>query len=174
MAKKRATKKVFKDPLDELAEGEKDRIIMLMLWQNRLRVPDMFVQLTEKDIDGFEACTRYLKVSPRLLIRRPPGLPGQDAIPASPGRRAVPAREPTPPKPYVVVALVDQDGNTFKPIENNEEDYDRSLDAQRVQKAKSEAPMLADRLIAQARSGEYSLSDMQDASQALLILAANA
>jgi hypothetical protein len=66
-----ATRKQALDPLDELAQGDPLRVIALMLWKNRHREPDMYVQITERDIEGFEACVNYLKVKPTVLIKRP-------------------------------------------------------------------------------------------------------
>jgi hypothetical protein len=66
-----ATRKQALDPLDALAQGDPLRVIALMLWKNRHREPDMYVQITERDIEGFEACVNYLKVKPTVLIKRP-------------------------------------------------------------------------------------------------------
>lgn len=161
-----------KDALDQLAEGGAEGVIALMLWQARKRNPDMYVQITEVDIKGFTDCTRYLKVVPEVQIFRPQGIPAQPAIPAAGSRRAVPAREAQPPKPYVMVRLVEKGtSNGIRPVENNEEDYDAQQQRARVMAAKDKAAGLAHRLIQQANSGEYSLSDMSDAAQALVTLA---
>lgn len=173
MAKKTAAKKTV-DPLDRLA-NDPLRVIALMLWKDRMRNPDLYVQITAKDIQGLDDCTGYLKLIPEVKIEHPAGLPAQAAIPAAGNRRAVPARDATPSKPFVVVSLLGKDerGITgpLKPVENNEDDYDTAKDASAVRKAKDQAPMLAERLVQQARAGEFSLSDMQDAADALLILA---
>jgi hypothetical protein len=160
------------DPLDALAQGDPKQIIALMLWKARHREPDMYVQFEEKDIAAFEDCARYLKVTPEVRIRRPSGLPAQAAVPATHNRRAVPGREATGPKPYVIVTLVDRGTeNVIRPVENNQEDYDTAQDAIVVRKARDQAPELAQRLVNQARTGEFSMSDMQDAADALLVLA---
>lgn len=177
-----ATKKPAKqaDPLDQLAALGADlspgaqRVIALLLWQDRMRNPDMFRQLTEHDIKGLDDCTRYLKVKPVVRVHRPEGVPAQPAIPASGNRRAVPARPAIPPRSYVMVCLVDERGDAIKPIENNEQDFDAATAAQQVQRARTSAPELAQRIVAQARTGEVSLSDMTDAANALLILARSA
>lgn len=168
MAKKQPAKPA--DVLTELAKGDPLRIIALMLWQDRMRNPDMYRQLTERDIEGLDACTRYLKVKPQVKIYRPEGLPAQEAVPAQGKRRAIPGRAAQPSKPYVIVTLVDEKGDTIKPIENNQGDYDTAQDASLVRKARDQAADLAQRLVQQGRSGEYSLSDMQEAANALLIL----
>lgn len=158
------------DKLDALAAGDPKNVIALMLWKARHRQPDLYVQIDEKDITGFDDCVNYLKVVPEVRITRPQGLAPQEAQPATHTRRAVQARPGTNPKPFVVVTLVDKDGNAIRPVENNEADYDIAQDAAAVRKARDQAPQLAAQLIAQAKTGEFSLSDMQDAANALLIL----
>ena len=165
-------KAVKQDPLDALAQGDPKRVIALMLWKARHRQPDMFVQITEHDIKGFEDCVTYMKVKPDLMIKHPPGLPATPAIPAVGTRRALPAREATPPKPYVIVTLVEEGTeNVIRPVENNQEDYDIAQDSARLRKARDQAPGIAERILNQARSGEFSLSEIQDAADALIILA---
>lgn len=164
-----ATRKQL-DPLDALAQGDPKNVIALMLWKARHREPDLYVQIEEKDIAGFEACVEYLKVKPVVKIARPEGLQAQEAIAATGNRRAVPARSATPPKPYVIVTLTDEKGDAIRPVENNEADFDIARDAQQLRRARDHAPELANRIVNQARSGEFSLSDIQDAANALLIL----
>lgn len=160
------------DPLDTLAQGDPKRVIALMLWKARLREPDMYVKIDERDLKGFEDCVAYLKVKPDVMVKHPPGLPAQAAIPAMGNRRAVPARAATPPKPFVIVTLVEEGTeNVIRPMENNEEDYDASQDAAQVRKARDQAPGMADRLMQQGRTGDFSLSDITDAANALLTLA---
>lgn len=166
-----ATKAPKLDLLDALAQGDPKMVMALMLWKSRLREPDMYVQITEEDIKGFNDCVNYLKVKPAVMVKRPQGLPAQAAIPAQGNRRAVPARPATPPKPFVIVSLVEANTeNVIRPVENNEADFDSAKDAAAIRKAREQAPDLANRLIKQASSGETSLSDMQDAANALLIL----
>lgn len=166
------TKKTALHPLDALAQGDPKMVMALMLWKERHRQPDMYVQIDEKDLQGFEDCVTYLKVKPDVLIRRPQGVPAQPGLPATHHRRAVPAREAIPPKPYLIVSLVERGTeNVIRPVENNEADFDTAKDAAALRKARDQAPELANRILAQARSGEYSLSDIQDAADALLTLA---
>lgn len=171
MAKSRTTSKIKEISKLDVLPDDPLRVIALMLWKNRHREPDMYVQITEQDIIGLDDCTRYLEVKPVVRIERPGGLPAQDAIPASRNRRAVPARSAMPPKPYVVVTLVDEQGNLIKPIENNEADYDTAQESTAIRAAKDKAPQLAQMIVRQASSGEISLSDIQDAANALVILA---
>jgi hypothetical protein len=167
-----AQKKAQLHPLDALAQGDPKKVIALMLWKARHREPDMYVQLDENDLQGFEDCVTYLKVKPDVLIKRPQGVPAQPGIPATHHRRAVPAREAIPPKPYVIVSLVEHGTeNVIRPVENNQADFDIAKDAAAVRKARDQAHELASRILAQAKSGEYSLSDIQDAVDALLTLA---
>lgn len=159
------------DPLDALAR-DSFRVIQLMLWKARHQNPDMYVQITREDLQGFEDCVRYLKVEPDVMITHPAGLPAQAAIPATANRRPVPAREATPPKPYVMVALVEKGTqNAIRPVENNEADFDTAREAQATRRAADRAPELAGLIIRQAQSGEFSLSDIQDAADALMTLA---
>ena len=159
-------------PLDALVAGDIKQVIGLMLWKNRHRNPDCYAQIDEKDVRAYRECMEYLKVEPDVMIKRPQGLPAQAAIPAAANRRAVLARDATPAKPYVIVALVERaTENAIRPVENNQEDYDIAQDAAHVRKARDQGPMLAERLLQQARSGEYSLSDIQDAANALMLLA---
>ena len=175
MAKKEEPKDVL-DRFVEEAQANPRRAIALMLWQARLQAPDMYVRVDEKAIKGFDDSVNYLKVKPAILIHHEPGLPAQPAIPATHNRRAVPAREATPAKPYAVIALVEEkDGkpsmDMIKPVENNQEDYDASIDAAAVRRARDNAPDLAMRLQRAATSGDFSSADLQDAANALVLLA---
>lgn len=160
------------DPLQALAEGDPKRVIALMLWKSRHRQPDMYVQIDEKDLQAFEQCVAFQELKPDVLIKRPPGVPAQAAIPATGNRRPVAARAATPPKPFVIVTLVEKGTeNVIRPVENNQADYDTAQDMAQVRKARDQAPAMAERLLLQGRTGEYSLSDITDAANALLILA---
>lgn len=166
----RAKKKAL-DPLDALAQGDPKDVIALMLWKNRMREPSMYVQIDEHDIKGLQDCVNYLEVTPHVMISHPEGLPAQEAIPASRGRSAMPARPAQPSKPYVIVTLVDKDGNMITPVENNERDYDAAQDATRLRKARDQAADLSSRIMQQARTGEFSMSDLQDLCEHHMLLA---
>jgi hypothetical protein len=151
------------------------RAIQIMLWRARMQNPDMYVRVNEADLKGFADCVAYLKVKPTVIIHREPGIPAQPGIPASGNRRAVPPREAVAPKPYAVIALVEErEGtptmNTIRPVENNAEDYDRSLEVAAQRKARDQAPDLAARLLNASRTGDFSSSDLQDAANALVLL----
>lgn len=173
MAKKPAAKL---DALDALAQDPM-KVMQLVIWVNRHRNPDMFFQINEADLEAFEKCMKYQKVKPGVLIKRPPEIPGQAAIPAMGNRRAVPARAPIPARPYVMVTLVEvtKEGkvteNVIRPIESNEEDYDTQQQVAAVRRAKDRAPQLAQEILKSASSGETSLSDLQDAANCLVTLA---
>lgn len=160
------------DQFDALAASDPKKIIALMLWKLRHRFPEMAMEITEKDIKGFNDCVAFLRVEPAVLIKRPGGVPAQEAQPAAGNRRAVPARAAIPPKDVVVVALVaDGTENAIRAVENNVDDYQAGQDAQKVQSARERATELANRITSQANTGDVSLSDVRDAADALLLLA---
>jgi hypothetical protein len=175
-----ATKKApqAKDALDRFVEQAKHdplQAIAMMLWRARMQNPDMYVRVEERDLKAYAECMAYQKLKATVIIHREPGSPAQAAIPASHGRRAVPGREATPPKPYVVIALVEEkDGkptmNAVKPVENNQDDYDRSLEAAARRRARDQAQDLAAQLLNASRTGDFSSSAMQDAANALVLL----
>ena len=162
-----------KDPLDHLAEGDPRKVMALMLWKARHRAPEMSVQITQRDIDGFNACVTYLKVEPDVDIRRPQGRPAQERIPAAGTRREVPAREAEPPRPFVVVRLVEKGTeNMIRPVEDNEEDNEKRIAAEKLVDIRAQAPALAQRLEGYARSGDMVASDLREAAQWLRTLVA--
>lgn len=167
MATKAAPKKA--DPLDALA-ADPSRVLMLALWQQRHRNPDLFVQINEEDLAGFQACVDYLKVKPALKIIRPQGVAAQAAV--QKGSKNYAAREAIPPRPYVIAAVVDaKTGDAIRPIESNEDDFDRQKETAAVHRARDMAPILAQRLIQQGNTGDTSLADMTDAANALMVMA---
>src|SRR6266850_6521754 len=135
------------DALDALAFGPAKDIIALMLWKNRHTQPELYVQLTEHDMSGFKACVDYLHVVPEVRIVRPQGLPGHDGVPATKTRSAIPSQGPTPPKPYVIVALVERGTeNAIRPVENNEADWQAAEEAKNFNRARDRALQLAGEL----------------------------
>lgn len=174
MATKKAAAPKQADVLEDLVRGDPQRVMALILWKNRLNNPDMFVQIGPNDVKGLDDCCRYLKVNPRVKVFRPEGVPASPGIPAAGNRRAVPARPAIPPRDYVMVTLVDEKGDVIRPVENNQDDFDAAAEAGRVRKARDDAPSLAERIVAGARSGETSLSDITDAANALLLLSRSA
>lgn len=167
-----ATKQPKQDDLDRLAAADPRKVIALMLWKARHRNPDMAVQITQRDIDGFNACVTYLKVEPDVDICRPQGRPAQERIPAMGNRREVPGHPAEPPRPFVVVRLVEKGTeNMIRPVEDNEEDNDKRIAAERLVDIRAQAPGLAARLDGYARTGDFVASDLRDAAAWLRTLA---
>lgn len=170
MAKTRTPRAAALHPLDALA-GDPLKTLALILWQDRKREPDMFRKISENDMKGLADCAAYLKVNAVARIYRPEGQPAQPGVPATRGRRAIPGRPATPPKPYVIVTLVNEKtGDVVRPVENNEDDYEDAQLSADVRKARERASDYANRLMSQAKTGDYSYSDVMDAANALLVL----
>jgi len=171
-APKKQSKQDALDAFTSAARADPTMAIALMLWVDRLRNPDLYVKIDERDLKGFADCMAYQKLVPEVRIHREPGIPAQPGVPATANRRAVPAREAIPPKPYVVVTLVEKGtANAITPIENNQEDFDAAGHAAKVRKARDNAQRLADALANSANSGDFASSDLRDAAEALLLLA---
>jgi hypothetical protein len=127
--------------------------------------------VTAADLKAFADCTDYLKVKPKIQVIRPQGLPAQAPIPAQGTRRAIPGRAAQPPKNYVVIQMVDQNGDAFVPIENNEADLAKQQAHARITRTRETANLIADRLQSDAQTGNYSTATMLEAAQALKLLA---
>lgn len=169
-----ATKQAPKDVLDvfvEAATKNPNLAVMAALWANRLRCPDMYVKVTERDLNAFRDSMAYLKVKPAVRIHREPSIPAQAAIPAMANRRAVPARPAVPAKPYLTVQLVEEGTvNGIVPVENNQADFDAREEMAAIRRARDNAPRLAE-MLEKAKGGDFSTSDLSDAAAALLLLA---
>lgn len=160
------------NPLDDLDANPGDgRAIALMLWKDRHRNPDMAIQITADDIKGFDDCTAYLKVTPEVRIFRPKGRPAQEAQPQTARRSAVPAVPAGPRPDYVLIQLVDKDGNAIKPVENTVEKRDMQIEADSIRNAKTSAAAVANELLAGVASGSYSDATIRDAANLLMLLA---
>lgn len=159
-------------PLDEMVKAGPERAIMLLLWLNRFKNPDFAVTVKTDDLQGFKECTDYLKVTPKIIIRRPPG---RAAVPAQePTRRnpdGIPARPAEPARPYVLISMVDQDGNAFTPIENSEEKAKIRDRENELRVLKERAPMIARAVAANAASGMYSNAEITELCNAAIQLA---
>lgn len=168
--------KQTQDALDALASGDPKDVIALLFWRERFRNPDMSLHITKEDVEKFRASCAFLNVEPQVSIYRPEGRPAQEAVPAiqaSPGKaaqRGIPARPAEPPRPYVFVGVTDAQGNTLKPIENDEEDAQRRDDANNVRRWKDKAPMLASLLTGMMQSGTFSNAEIAEAVEALRVL----
>lgn len=155
-----------------LADGPVLDVLALVLWKDRHRNPDMTVLIREEDIKGFSDCTTYLKLKPAVRIVRPKGAPAMPAVAATRTRSAVPARPAEPPRPWVVVGVVEAGTeNIIKPIENSEAGALLRDQADAVRRARERAPMLAQQLLADATAGVFSTAMIHEAAQALTALA---
>jgi hypothetical protein len=175
---KAKAKEVELDALDQaLYHWTPQEWTKMLLWKNRMANPDLTVQVTEQDIQGFEACVSYLGITTQLKVHRPQGRPAQEAVPGTPGtatrpgRAPVPARPADPPRPFVLVQLLDQDGNAFRPIENTEESRRAQEEAERLHRARDQARQIAAQLQHDIGAGVYSNSTISDAAAALVALA---
>lgn len=162
-------------PLDAFAKAANaspPQAIMLMFWKDRFQNPGAHIEVTEADLQGFNECMGYLEVTPYIRIYRPPGLPEQPAVPAEGKRRAIPYRPAKPPKDYVVIQMVDKDGNAIVPIENNEADLARSKEHQSLRRIRETAPQLAAQLQADVQNNALSTDTILQAVTALKVLSA--
>ena len=157
----------------ELQDLVKDpqQAMMLVLWKNRFDNPELSVQITPADVAEFEACAGYLQVQPVLSVRQPEGRKGHAGAPAAGNRPAIPPMPDEPPRPFVVVAVVDQGGNGFKPIESTEEGAKVRDAADEKRRHRDNARSLADALVAQVQGGTFSNDTILDAAAALRGLA---
>lgn len=160
-----------KHPLDKFAEGPLEPVLAMLLWKGRMQNPELTVTVTQRDIEGLEACAGYLKISPKAVVYRAPGTPAVEAVPAMRGHPARPARPAGPPRDFVVVQLVDQNGDVFKPIENNEGDFDRSQTQDKVRRIREQAPQMAGMVRGMMQSGTFSNSELGDLCDAFEFLA---
>ena len=161
------------DALDVFEQAGSDKAIMLLLWKQRHHNPSLSTEITSADLKGFEECINYLEVEPRIQIVRPQGIPEQDAIPATKTRSGIPARHAKPPKDYVVIQMVDKDGNAIVPVENNEDDFEQGRQAQHLKRIRDTAPQLAAQLLQDLQQNTTSSSTIQQTAEALKALAAS-
>lgn len=149
------------DPLDALAAAGPEEAIKMLLWANRFANPEFAVIVRADDLKGFNDCVQYLGVTPKIVIRRPPGQPAHPGLP--PSKRypeGVPPREAEPPRPYVQISMVDQDGNAFKPIENSEENARVRDRANELAAIKARIPILASAIMGGIANKTFSESEI--------------
>lgn len=145
------------DPLDILAEGDPKRVIQLMLWKGRMANPDMLIKITPEDIKALDDCTNYLGVQPEAKIWRPQGRPAHDGAPARHGGQAIAPFPGDPPRNYVAVALVSAGTeDVFRPIENNEVDYDQADRLAKLKRMRENVPQLTATILAMAARQDFS------------------
>ena len=152
-------------------EQDPSRAIMLLYWKNRHQEPQFSINVTAADLKAFEDCVEYLKVKPEIRVFRPQGAPAHPGSPATDTRSAIPPRPAGKPKDYVVIQMVDEEGNAIVPIENNEQDLQRGQEAQRIKRIRETAPQLAAQLIADLQANTTSSSTVMEAAEALKLLA---
>jgi len=156
------------DELDQFAQGNHERALQLVLWKHRHLSEEMTVIVTREDIQAFDQCMKYQSAHPQILLYRPEGQPATPAIPAVGNRRAVPARPAEPPRPYVIVSLVERGTrNTIKPIENNEVDYEKGEIGRQLQVTRRNIPDYAAALRRTAATGDFSSGTLEDIARAL-------
>lgn len=164
------------DALDQFAKaaelGNLDIAIMLMFWKARHDAQPFTMDITEADIKGFNDCVQYLEVQPTIRVFRPQGKPAHLGAPATETRSAIPPRPAGKPKDYVVIQMIDQNGDAFVPIENNEADLQRGQETQRIRRIKETAPALAAQMMADLQANTTSNSTIMEAAEALKLLAA--
>lgn len=151
-------------------EEDPARAIMLMFWKNRHQETPFTMDITLKDLQGFEECIKYLDVVPQIKVFRPQGKPAHPGSAATDTRSAIPPSPAGKPKSYVVVQMVDQEGNAFVPIENNEDDLARGQEAKRIHRIRESAPQLAAQLMADLQSNTTSNATITEAAEALKLL----
>jgi hypothetical protein len=159
------------DPLDAFVANTKtypDWIPAMLLWKARHQNPEMAVLVTPEDLRAYSESMDYQKIKPEILVYRPEGRPATAAIPAAGNRRAVPARPAEPPRPFVIIGLVERGTrNAVKPIENNEQDYERGELVRQIQVARRNIPDLAASLRRTAATGDFTTATLEDAARTL-------
>jgi len=156
------------DALDTFAKGDRDRVLQLALWKIRHEKEEMTLLVREEDILAYDACLDYLKVTPQILVDRPQGRPATEAIPAQGNRRAVPARPAEPPRPFVIVSVVEKGTrNAIKPIESDEGEFKKGELNRQVQVQKRNIPDYIAALRRAGATGDFSAGTMESIAQAL-------
>jgi len=159
------------DMLDAFVASDPTRVLQLVFWKTRHQNPEMTVLIREEDLNAFDQCMAYQKVNPGILVYRPEGKPATQGTPAVGTRRAIPASPAEPPRPFVVVGLVERGTrNAVKPVENNEADFNRGELARELQVARRNIPTLAAELRRTAASGDFSSATLEDAARTLELL----
>ena len=158
--------------LNELVKGGADPALQLVIWKARMKNPELAMVIKPEDIKGYYDCTEYLKVKPALRIFRPGGLPAIPPSAALGNRSATAGRPEIPFADYVVVQLVN-DGTTdaFKPIENNQQDFDLQEKMNRIRAIRESIPELASIVKAGVARGQFSESEIADLCDAAITLA---
>jgi hypothetical protein len=120
--------------------------LMQVLWHYRHAKPSLSITVSEEDEKAFNECCDYLKIEPKISTVNRPAI-NKDGI-----------NKPA----YSIIALTDQDGNTFAPIENNEKDYALAESARTRRRLAANAERLAENVKNNAANGDFSSSDIQE------------
>lgn len=169
-----AKRKPVLDPLDAFAAADSTEALKLLFWKRRHENPAFAEQITPEDLQGFHDCVNFLevkpgvKVQPKIVIHRPGGVPARLAQQV--GNKLIPGKDAIPPKDYVVVQMVDQDGNGFVPIENSEEARERQIQADQARRVRERATIIAGQLATDLSMQTFSTATIQDAIAALRAL----
>lgn len=170
-----ATKKAPKlppDALDQFVDACKQdptEAAIAILWKLRHQFPELAIQIGRKDLKGLNDCAGYLEVVPTLHIHRREAVPARAAQPPSAEYpKGVPGFAGAPASEYVTIGVVAH-GTTdsFKPIENNEEDAQAGENAAALRTAIEQTPGLAQMVSNNAAQGIFS-------EELVMELAANA
>lgn len=163
-----AKAKTKPDQLDRFVSADPRTVLQLVLWKYRHQNPEMAVLITAEDLKAYEECMTYQRIHPEVMVYRPEGRPAHPGSPAVGNRRAVPPRAAEPPRPYVIVAIVERGTkNAVKPIENNEPDFEKGELARQIQVAKRNIPAWSSELRRAAASGDFSSSTLEDIARAI-------
>jgi hypothetical protein len=120
------------------ADDRRNLALAIMLWQRRIENPELTVEITPADVESLKACAEYLGVTPMVRIYRPVQVAAQTL------------------RPGFYVQLVDEGGSTFKAIESDEKEFDRSQAAAKWRQAKDSLPDLCRTVLAGLARGETS------------------
>lgn len=161
------------DRFKQTATTNPEKAAIMLLWLMRHHYPDLSIPVSEHDINALAECAAYLKITPALKVDRRPAIPARPAQPPTALHpQGVPGFEAKPAGKNVMIQLVDaESGDTFKPVENNEEDFERQAEAQRKARIRTETPQLAQMVHAAAARGEYSQELVMELAQAAITLA---
>lgn len=162
------------DPIDTFiaqANANQWNALAILLWKARHDNPSFTVEITEQDLSGFKKCIEYLEVEPKVAIFRPGAIPAREALPATANREALPARPALAGKPYALLQMTDTDGNAIVAVEDNDDDFKKSKETNRVRQIKGTANALAAQLIADVQGNNLSNATILEAAEALKVLA---
>lgn len=161
-------------PLERLVLENPLQVIALLLWKERYRNPEFAVQIHPVDLAAFEACYQYLGIEPKVLIRRPPGVPAHPGLPRGHPRYpdGLAAAPEGAPKPYLQVSMVDaKTGDAFVPIESTEEGAKIRDRETQLRDLRARAPLLAQAVAGNAANNQFSQSEITDLCNAVILLA---